>query len=170
MATLVASWEEYARGSAGAALRRLNGVSAAEFPSEPERAVYNDAVLDRDLGPTEREAAVDAMEAAYHSRGVDRYAAWVHESDERMRAELTRRGYTLGESTRAMAMSLDDISIGRPDVELRPLDWGGYLEYLRIAGAPARLLSGADPSAFHLLAAQLAGEFRRDRDGLRPRR
>lgn len=158
VATLVASWEEYARGSSGAALRRLNGLSAAVFPSEPERAVYNNAVLDRDLGPTEREAAVDAMEAAYHLQGVDRYAAWVHESDEGMRAELTRRGYTLNESTRAMAMSLDDISIGLPEVELGPLDWAGYLEYLRIAGAPARLLSGADPSAFHLLAARLAGE------------
>jgi GNAT superfamily N-acetyltransferase len=57
-----------------------------------------------------------------------------------------------------MAMSLDDISIGLPDVELGRLDWAGYLEYLRIAGAPAGLLSGADPSAFHILAARLAGE------------
>jgi GNAT superfamily N-acetyltransferase len=158
MATLVASWEEYARGSAGAALRRLAGVSAAVFPSEPERAVYNNAVLDRDLGPTEREAAVDAMEAAYYSRGVDRYAAWVHESDEGMRAELSRRGYTLDGSTRAMGMSLDDISVALPEVELGPLEWAGYLEYLRNAGAPAGLLSGADPSAFHLLVARLAGE------------
>ena len=49
-ATLFASWEEYARGSAGAALKRLDGVSAAVFPSGPERAVYNNALLDRDLG------------------------------------------------------------------------------------------------------------------------
>jgi hypothetical protein len=65
-ATLPASWEEYARGSAGDALKGLDGVSAAVFPSEPERAVYNNALLDRDLGPTEHAAPVDAMEAAYH--------------------------------------------------------------------------------------------------------
>jgi hypothetical protein len=61
-ATLLASWEEYARSSPGAALERLNGVSAGVFPSYPERAVYNNALLDRDLGPTERAAAVDAMD------------------------------------------------------------------------------------------------------------
>ena len=55
-------------------------------PEGPERAVYNNALLDRDLGHTERAAAVDAMAAAYRSAGIDRYAAWVHESDEGMRA------------------------------------------------------------------------------------
>ena len=173
-ATLLASWEEYARGSAGAALKRLNGVSAAVFPSEPERAVYNNALLQRDLGPTERGAAVDAMAAAYNSAGVDRYAAWVHESDEGMRAELSSRGYTLDESTRAMGMSLDDISLALPEVDANvgPLsDWDEYLEYLRILGVPAGLLSGADPSAFHTLVARLDGEnvataiaFDHDRD------
>ena len=154
-ATLLASWEQYARGSAGAALNRLNGVSAAVFPSEPERAVYNNALLERDLGPTERAAAVIAMDAAYDSAGVDRYAAWVHESDEGMRAELSSRGYTLDESTRAMGMSLDPVSVALPEVELAPPDWA---EHLRIIGVPAGLLSGADPSAFHLLEVRLAGE------------
>ena len=37
--TLLASWEEYARGSAGAALRRLNGVSAAVFPYAAMKSV-----------------------------------------------------------------------------------------------------------------------------------
>jgi ribosomal protein S18 acetylase RimI-like enzyme len=157
-ATLLASWEEYARGSAGAALKRLIGVSAAVFPSDPERAVYNNALLDRDLGPTERAAAVDAMAAAYNSAGVDRYAAWVHESDEGMRAELSSRGYTLEESTRAMGMSLDDLSLALPEVELGLLDWPEYLGYLQIVGVPAGLLSGADPSAFHTLVARRAGE------------
>ena len=154
-ATLLASWEEYARGSAGAALKRLDGVSAAVFPSEPERAVYNNALLERDLGPTERAAAVIAMDAAYDSAGVDRYAAWVHESDEGMRAELSSRGYTLDESTRAMGMSLDPVSVALPEVELGPPDWA---EHLRIIGVPAGLLSGADPSAFHILVVRLAGE------------
>jgi GNAT superfamily N-acetyltransferase len=157
-ATLLASWEEYARGSAGAALMRLNGVSAAVFPSDPERAIYNNALLDRDLGPSERTAAVDAMAAAYVSAGVDRYAAWVHESDEGMRAELSSRAYTLDESTRAMGMSLDDISRGRPDVEVGAADWAAHLQYLRVIGVPAGLLSGVDPNAFHVLVARRAGE------------
>jgi ribosomal protein S18 acetylase RimI-like enzyme len=154
-ATLLASWEEYARGSAGAALRRLDGVVAAVFPSDPERAVYNNALLDRDLGPTQRAAAVDAMEAAYDAAGVARFAAWVHESDEGMRAEVSSRGYALDESNRAMGMVLADISLALPEVELGPPDWA---EYLRILGVPAGLLSGADPSAFHILVARLAGE------------
>jgi ribosomal protein S18 acetylase RimI-like enzyme len=154
-ATLLASREEYARGSAGAALERLDGVTAAVFPGDPERAVYNNALLDRDRGPTGRAGAVAAMEAAYRSAGVDRYAAWVHESDEGMRAELSSRGYTLDQSTRAMGMSLDGISLPLPAVELAPPDWA---EYLRILGAPAGLLGGADPRAFHILVARLAGE------------
>jgi hypothetical protein len=131
-ATLLASWEEYARGSAGAALERLNGVSAAVFPTEPERAVYNNALLDRDLGRAERAAAIDAMDEPCRSAGVDRYAAWVHESDKGMRAELSGRGYTIEESTRAMGMSLDEISLARPEVELGPLDWAEYAEYLEV--------------------------------------
>jgi GNAT superfamily N-acetyltransferase len=160
-ATLLASWEEYARGSSGAALERLSGVSAAVFPTDPERAVYNNALLDRDLGPNERAAAVDAMQAAYRSAEVDDYAAWVHESDEGMRAELGGRGYTVKESTRAMSMPLAGLSLELRDVEVEfgPLaDWGDYLEYLQLVGVPAGLLSGADPNAFHTLAARVAGE------------
>jgi ribosomal protein S18 acetylase RimI-like enzyme len=154
-ATLLASWEEYARGSSGAALLRLSGVAAAVFPHEPERAVYNNALLDRDLGATERATALDAMEAAYSAAGIERYAAWVHESDEGMRGKLSARGYKLDESSRAMGMSLDDIALPRPEVDLGQSDW---FEYLRILGVPAGLLSGADPTAFHILVARLEGE------------
>ncbi len=157
-ATLLASWEEYARGCDGAGLERLNGVSAAVFPSGPERAVYNNALLDRDLESTHGAAAVDAMESAYIAAGIGRYAAWVHESDEGTRAELSGRGYTVAESTRAMGMSLDGVSLALPEVGLEPLDWAEYVDYLGIVGVPAGLLSGADPSAFHTLAARLAGE------------
>jgi GNAT superfamily N-acetyltransferase len=55
-------------------------------------------------------------------------------------------------------MSLDDISLALPDVELELLDWADYLENLRLVGVPPGLLRGADPSAFHALAARLAGE------------
>ena len=102
--TLLASWEAYARGATGAAVHRLPGVAAAVFPHEPERAVYNNALLERDLGAGDRSAALDAMEAVYAAAGVARFAAWVHESDEPMRAELERRGYTLDTTTRAMGM------------------------------------------------------------------
>ena len=119
--TLLASWAQYARGSTGAALHRLSGVAAAVFPKEPERAVYNNALLDRDLGRTERAAAVDEMVAAYRSAGIDRYAAWVHESDEGMRAELSGRGYAIAESTRAMGMSLEAISLTLPGDSLTNL-------------------------------------------------
>ena len=156
-ATLLASWEEYARGCADATLQRHSGVCAAVFPSGPERAVYNNALLDADLGPAERAAAVDAMQAAYDSADVDRYAAWVHESDEGMRAELIRRGFAFEESTRAMGMSLDDSVLVLPAVELGPLDWPAYLEYLQLVGVPAGLLNGADPSAFHTLVARRDG-------------
>jgi hypothetical protein len=50
-ATLLASREEYARG---ATMRRLPGVATAVFPNEPERAVYNNALLGRGLGAGER--------------------------------------------------------------------------------------------------------------------
>ncbi len=157
-ATLVASWEEYARGSTGAVLVRLSGVAAAVFPTEPERSVYNNALLDRGLGAGERAAAVDAMDAAYSAGGIDRYAAWVHESDEGMRSELSARGYTLEESTRAMGMSLEHVRPPRPEPDLRPSDWTEYLEYVRASGLPAGLLSGADPAAFHVLVARLGEE------------
>lgn len=153
--TLLASWEEYARGATGAALQRSPGVATAVFPNEPERAVYNNALLERDLAAAERADALDAMEAAYAAAGVTRFAAWVHESDEAMRGDLKRRGYTVDESTRAMGMALEDIRLPRPEIELGPPDW---FEYLRIIGVPPGLLSGADLAAFHVRIARLGGE------------
>ena len=154
--TLLASWEAYARGAPGAALHRLPGVAAAVFPDEPERAVYNNALLDRDLGHDDRAEALDVMEAVYASAGVTRFAAWVHESDEPMRAELEQRGYTLDTTTRAMGMVLDDIAVPRPQIPLRPARW---LEYLMLEGLPLDFLATADHAAFHLLAARADGEM-----------
>ena len=94
-------------------MHRPPGVAAAVFPHQPERAVYNNALLDRDLAPGERAEAIDAMEAVYAAAGVDRFAAWVHESDGALRAELEPRGYTLDTTTRAMGMALDDIALPR---------------------------------------------------------
>jgi ribosomal protein S18 acetylase RimI-like enzyme len=157
-ATLLAAWTVIARGSAGAALARSDGVAAAVFPSGPERAFYNNALLDRDLGAPERAAAVDAMEAAYGSAGVDRYAAWVHESDAGMRADLHARGYAVAECTRAMGVALADLSLSRPAVAVEAADWAEYLDYLARFGGPDGLLAGVDPRAFHVVAARVAGE------------
>jgi hypothetical protein len=152
--TLLASWEEYARGATGAVVKRLPGVAAAVFPNAPERAVYNNALLDRDLNAGERAAALDAMQAAYAAAGVDRFAAWVHDSDQAMRGDLERRGYTLDATTRAMGLALDDIGLPRPDLGLGPADWS---DYLKTEGLPPDFLQGADHAAFHVLVARIDG-------------
>jgi ribosomal protein S18 acetylase RimI-like enzyme len=145
--TAVASWEAYARGARDATVVRAPGVAAAVFPHLPERAVYNNAWLESAEG-------LDAMEAAYAAAGVDRFAAWVHESDAALRGELEARGYTLDTTTRAMGMALDDLRGPRPELELEPAEWPAYLAYLEGVGVPAGLLAGADPSEFHLLIAR----------------
>jgi Acetyltransferase (GNAT) family len=87
---------------------------------------------------------------------VARFAAWVHESDERMVGALERRGYTLDTSTRAMGMALDDIVVSRPQIDLGPADWA---EYLTMEGLPPDFLRTADHAAFHLLVARAGGEM-----------
>lgn len=84
------------------------------------------------------------MEATYAVAGVTHFAAWVRESDEAMRTDLERRGYSVDGSTRAMGMTLDGIRSPRPEVDLGPPDW---FEYLRILGVPPDLLSGAGHAA-----------------------
>jgi ribosomal protein S18 acetylase RimI-like enzyme len=54
-----------------------------------------------------------------------------------------------------MGMSLDDIRLPEPDLELGPADWS---EHLRLAGLPRGFLGGIDPSAFHVLVARRCGE------------
>jgi ribosomal protein S18 acetylase RimI-like enzyme len=148
MATVIASWAEYARGARAASVRRLPGVTAAVFPEGPERAVYNNAVLGE-------AGAVDAMEAAYAEAGVERFAAWTHERDTPTRAELEGRGYAVVETTRAMGMPLTAARPPRADVDLRPASWA---EYLRVDDLPEGILAGVDPDAFHVVVGYLDGE------------
>jgi ribosomal protein S18 acetylase RimI-like enzyme len=155
LATLIASWEAYARGTPDAAVLRLRGVICAVFPHPPERDVYNNAVLQRDLTAAERAQAVDAMEESYATAGVSRFAAWVHEHDVAACSELERRGYTFDSSTRAMGMDLADLHLPRPEIELGNLDWSGYLHLFDLS---PDLLRHADVSAFHLRVARLDGE------------
>ena len=153
--TLLASWEAYARGASGAAVQRSPGVATAVFTNGPARAVYNNALLERDLTAAERTDALDAMEAAYAAAGVTRFAGWVPESDDAMRRDLERRGYAIDSSTRAMGIGLDATRLPRPELELGPPDW---FEHLRILDVPPGLLSGASRAAFHVLVARLDGE------------
>jgi GNAT superfamily N-acetyltransferase len=154
--TLLASWQEYAHGAVDAALHRRPGVAAAVFPRDPERGVYNNALLEGGLTVSGRAEALDAMEAIYAAAGVDRFAAWIHEQDEAMRRHLDRRGYALDTTTRAMGMSLDHIGAPRPTVPLQSADWA---EYLKSDGLPPDFLKGADHAAFHVQVARLDGEI-----------
>jgi hypothetical protein len=115
------------------------------------------------------DGATDAMEAAYAAAGVTRFAAWVHETDEPMRAELERRGYTVDTTTRAMGMALDDIAVSRPPIDpaqldLAPASWSEYLAM--DDDLPGDFLSAADHAALHLLAARGRRRARRGGAGV----
>lgn len=157
-ATLLASWAEDARGSAGAELVLSDGFAAAVFPSEPERSIFNNALLDRGLGGAKRRRAIDGIRSVYAEAGIGRYAAWAHESDAPLRAELSGSGYRLEETTRVMAMSVDEIESQPIEVDLERFDWPRYLAYLGSEGLPDGLLAGVDPEAYHVLGVQVAGQ------------
>lgn len=152
--TLIASWEVYARCARDASVQRYAGVTAAVFPAEPERSVYNNALLERNIGHFARARAVDAMQAAYAAAGVERFAAWVHEDDSAMRCDLESRGYTLDTTTRAMGMPLRELRVPRPELDLRSLEWA---EYLRVFELPKDLLQGDTHAALRMTVAWLDG-------------
>ncbi len=52
--TRLASWEQYAPGTADAVLVRVAGAAVAVFPTYPERGVYNNAVFERRRGLASR--------------------------------------------------------------------------------------------------------------------
>ena len=164
-ASVVASWAWIARGAEGAAVVRAPGVAAAMFPAGPERDVYNNALLVRGQGDAERAAAVDAMEELYATAGVDSFAAWAHETDGPLVAELERRGYRLAETTQAMGMPLDELAVPAAPAELRDASWADYLRYLASFGLQDGLLAGVDGSGFQVVAARA----RRRDGGHRPR-
>jgi ribosomal protein S18 acetylase RimI-like enzyme len=148
--TLVSSWEAYAGGGRGAAVARLPGVVVAVFPQDPERQILNNALLDRDLNARQRTDALNATQAAYAAAGVSGFAAWAHETDEDMAADLRARGFAVSESTRAMGIDLDYISLPRPEIELAPPTWP---EILRITEIRPGFGGPAGPSGFASLIA-----------------
>ena len=155
LANLLGSWTRIAEGTEGASIERVPGAVLAVFPAGPERLFYNNAVLERDLNGSRAREAAAAIVRAYEGAGVDRYAIWAHESEQAATAEMTRRGFRVDTTTPAMAMSLDEIAVPRPEIELGPPDWN---EYLRIIEVPDQLLAGVDASHFHVLVARLEGE------------
>ncbi len=154
-ATLVASWRVYARYSAGAAVVEEAGAGICLFPTEPDRGIYNNALLDRGLNSGAASRAVEAVEAAYLNAGIDRYAVWAHESEPAPIAELTARGYRFDTSTRAMAMPLEHLAAPHPELQPAELEWDGYTRHFDI---PDGLLAGADAAELRLRAAALDGD------------
>jgi GNAT superfamily N-acetyltransferase len=150
--TLIASWQAYASCAIGASVQCHPGVTAAIFPCGPERDLYNNAILARDLDAPARARAIETMRAAYAAAGVDRFAAWVHEADRPMASELERRGYTLDTTTRAMGIPLlpGDMHPAGPELDLRPLDWS---EYLRVFDLPPGLLARGTREGLHVVVA-----------------
>src|SRR5438309_743664 len=105
--SLLLSWTTCAAGAPGAAVVITEDAGAAVFPQLPERSVFNNAVLDRDLDAAGVRRAIAALAALYAGAGVASYAIWVHSSDTTALAELPALGYLIDTSTRAMAMPLD---------------------------------------------------------------
>jgi ribosomal protein S18 acetylase RimI-like enzyme len=158
VATLIASWERVAEGSADASVARVEGATAGLFPAGPERGIYNNAVLERGLNESEAAEAVGAIGRLYADAGVDRYAVWAHDSETASIAELAGRGFKIDTWTRAMAMPLDEMDAQPPRIDLRPSEWAEHLRYLQTMGVPDGVLEGVDGNAFHVLVARLDGE------------
>lgn len=149
--TLVASWMAVASVAAHAAVQRHPGVTAAVFPIGPEREFYNNAVLDQGLTRAGMGEALDAMQSAYAEAGVPHFAAWVHESDHALRAEIEGRGFTIEESTVAMGVDLAEIRLARPTIDIVEPDWSSY----RRIFLPPGLLADIHKTGFRLQLAQL---------------
>jgi ribosomal protein S18 acetylase RimI-like enzyme len=155
LVNLVGSWTRIAEGTVGASIDRRPGAVIALFPEGPERAFYNNAVLARDLdGAAARDVAAAAVEA-YADAGVDRFAIWAHESEKEAIAALVDLGLHVDTETLAMSMSLEDLAVPAPEVDLAPPDWS---EYLRIIEVPEGVLAGVDPSHFEVIIGRINGE------------
>ena len=155
IATAVACWARFARSVRGATVRRLENVDIAVFPGGPEKAIYNNAVLGRDIAAAEHVRAMRALESAYAAAEVASYAVWVHEEDDDVRETLERRGYRIITSTRAMGMQREEFHDAPRAIERAPADW---LEHKRIIGVDDALLRFLDLSDFDVLIAADNGE------------
>ena len=80
-----------ASGSPEAEVIESDGAAIAVFVRLPEREFLNNAVLPR--GRDDLDGPLDETERAYAERGVERYAIWVHESDEIAAAQVRSRSH-----------------------------------------------------------------------------
>ena len=136
-------------------MHRLPGVSAAVFPDDPERRVYNNAVLDRDLAPAERE------------RRSGRHGGGVLGGRRRPLRSLGARERP-GDARRPRAARLRfrgvDARNGHDPRRRPPPTTGGRAGPFGLgrstgASSDCRRPAGRDESsAFHLLVARLDGE------------
>jgi ribosomal protein S18 acetylase RimI-like enzyme len=154
LSTLVGSWRYSATGSPGAEVIEAAGAAIAVFVEPPERGILNNAVLGSGLNDTG--AALAAVEHTYAARGIERFAVWVHESEEAAARAVLARGYRYDSFTRDMAMPL---------YELAPLDTSqldlseATLEHYRsINDLPAGLLRDLSEDGCHMYLARADGE------------
>jgi ribosomal protein S18 acetylase RimI-like enzyme len=152
--TLLASWEQYARGARGAALVRLPDATAAVFPHGPQRSVYNNALLARGLSASACARAIASAERSYAAVGVNRFAVWVHERDEVAREELERHRYTVDTVTHFMATTLGRSVARRRGPAVEPAT---LADHTCVAELPAGLLDLLEESAFEVVVARLHG-------------
>lgn len=155
--TVVSSWEGIAAGTAGASVVRGDGLVAAVFPAGPERDIYNNAILDPAHDRTTRPAAIDAAVALYGDAGVERFALWIHEHDDRLAGALAARGFHVSETTRAMAAPIARLDLSAAPGVAVAIGWPEYLGYLGGLGLPPALLAGAGPGVFHAVAVREGG-------------
>lgn len=153
VATLVQSWVYLAKGSPGAEVIEADGAAIAIFVHSPDRRFLNNTVLAR--GVANLGATLDTVERSYADRGVERYAVWVHESEEATAREIKARGYSYDSSTRTMAMPISDLA----DVDTSKLDLTepSTAEYWRIHGL-AGLLPELSADGSHIYISRFKGE------------
>ncbi len=153
VATLVQSWVYLATGSPGAEVIEADGASIATFVHPRDREFFNNTVLAR--GVANLGATLDKVERAYAAGGVERYAVWVHESEEATAREVEARGYSYDSSTRTMAMPISDLA----DVDTSQLELAesSLAEYWRINGLDG-LLPELSDDGVHIYISRFNGE------------
>ena len=155
--TLLTTWRDYARCAPGASVERLPGLSAAIFPVLPERDVYNNVVIDRHVPSHGLARVIDGMEQRYAAAGIDRYSAWVHDSETELARALEARGYRLDETNRAMGMDLAGLAPPTASHDLVPMTWDTYVDVFEL---PAELLRRTDQRCrLRLVGARIDGQL-----------
>lgn len=98
----------------GGELVRWPGLVAAVVPATPHRSIFN-AVHYTD--PAALRTQIDEIEGAYEAAGVEAWTVWVPDEDRETASLLESRGHALDGAPRAMALWLEDLAAGPPQVE-----------------------------------------------------